>query len=120
MMRMWAPTDVTVLGVYLQIPKVLKGNLRLLPDRLLVDNLESPEDVDLTRYGLRYHSRSWHRTTLTADIVDQTDTGGTRERSNTRAKVRLGWAYRQLKLSAEARYYQMSLEKRKESAAASI
>ena len=92
-------------GVYLQIPKLLKGNLRLFADKILVDNLESPEDVDLTRYGMRYYSRPWYRTTLTADLVDETDTGGTRERANTRAAVRLNWNYRQLNLAAEGRYY---------------
>ncbi len=64
-------------GLYLQIPKVLKGNLRVSADKVLVDNLESPEDVDLTRYGIRYYSRPWYRTTLTADLVGETDTGGT-------------------------------------------
>jgi hypothetical protein len=92
-------------GVYLQIPKVLKGNIRLFADRLLVDNLESQEDVDLIRYGVRYNSRPWFRTTLSADLVDENDTGGTRERSNTRASVRLNWAYRQLNLSSEYRYF---------------
>jgi hypothetical protein len=92
-------------GVYLQIPKILKGNLRLYADRLLVDHLESPEDVDLTRFGLRYHARLWNRTTLTADLVDEEDIGGTLERAYTRADVRFGWAYRQLNFSAEARYF---------------
>ena len=92
-------------GVYLQIPKFLKGNLRLFADKLLVDYLESTEDTDLNRYGIRYNARLWQRVKLTADYVDETDTGGSRERSNTRARVRLGWDYRQLSLSAEARYY---------------
>jgi hypothetical protein len=92
-------------GVYLEIPKLLKGNLRLSADRIRVDREDTSEDIDLTRYGLRYFARLWYRTTLNADYVDETDTGGTIERSNTRASVRLSWAYRQLELSGEARYY---------------
>lgn len=91
-------------GVYLQIPKLVKGNLRLFADWLKVDNLESVEDVDLFRYGLRYQSRLWNRTTLTADYMDEDDTGGTKDKQRTRAKIRLGWSYRQLTFSAEARY----------------
>jgi hypothetical protein len=92
-------------GVYVQIPNIIKGNLRLFADRLLVDNLDSPEDVDLTRYGLRYYSRPWRRTLLNADYVEETDTGGRVDRSNTRASVRLSWFYRQLEFSADGRYY---------------
>jgi hypothetical protein len=96
-------------GVYLQIPKIVKGNLRLFADWLKVDNLESVEDVDLFRYGLRYQSRIWYRTTLTAEYMDEDDTGGTKEKQRTRAKVRLGWSYRQLTFSAEARYNENKL-----------
>ena len=49
-------------GVYLQIPKILKSTLRLFADKSMVDHLRSVEDVDLTRYGMRYHSRPWNRT----------------------------------------------------------
>jgi hypothetical protein len=96
-------------GVYLQIPKIIKGNLRLFTDWLYVDNLESVEDVDLFRYGLRYQSRLWNRTTLTADYMDEDDTGGTLDKHRTRAKIRLGWSYRQLTLAAEARYSENEL-----------
>ncbi len=97
-------------GAYVQFSKVLKGNVRIFGDRVLVDNLESQEDLDLTRYGLRYRSRPWHRTTLSAGYAEETDTGGTRDRANTRASVRLSWAYRQLDLSAEARYDKNELD----------
>lgn len=96
-------------GIYLQIPKIIKGNMRLFADRLSVDNLESEEDVDLFRYGVRYQSRLWNRTTLTADYMDEKDTGGTKDKDKTRAKVRLGWSYRQLSFSAEARYHKNKL-----------
>jgi hypothetical protein len=96
-------------GVYLQIPKIMKGNLRLFSDWLKVDNLDSVEDVDLFRYGLRYQSRLWNRTTLTADYMEEEDTGGTIYKQRTRAKLRLGWSYRQLLFSAEARYSENEL-----------
>ena len=92
------------LGGFLHIPRLLLGDLRLFADRLYVDNLETTEDVDLFRYGLRYHSRVWFRTRLTADYSNEKDTGGRRDRSTERAKLRLSWAYRKLSLSAEARY----------------
>jgi len=91
-------------GVYLQVPKIMKGNVRLYSDWLKVDNIGSEEDVDLFRYGLRYQSRLWYRTTLTADYMNEEDTGGTKYKNRTRAKIRLGWSYRQLTFSAEARY----------------
>ncbi|MGD8590196.1 MAG: hypothetical protein PVG22_15330 [Chromatiales bacterium] len=91
-------------GAYLQLPRIIKGNLRLYTDWLYVDNLDTVQDVDLIRYGFRYQSRLWNRTTLTADLLDENDTGGVNDKHRTAAKILFGWTYRQLTFTAEARY----------------
>ncbi len=95
---------------FLQMPTPLNGRLRIYADRQIVDKQYSPEDIDLTRWGLRYSSSPWRRTTMTINIIDEEDVGGTRMRSNTSASLRFDWAIRQLKLSADARYNSDSID----------
>ena len=91
-------------GAYLQVAAPVNGRLRFFSDREWVDREDSPEDVDLIRHGIRYSANPGRRTTMSADIVDEEDVGGTRDRSRTSASARIDWGIRQLLVSAEVRY----------------
>ncbi len=104
------PYKGTRYSAYLQMPTPMNGRLRIYGDRQIIDKQNTPEDIDLTRWGLRYSSSPWRRTTMTINVVDEEDVGGTRIRSNTSASLRFDWAIRQLNLSADARYNSDSID----------
>jgi hypothetical protein len=76
--------------------------LHFFAGRRKTDRQDSPEDQDLTRYGVRFFSRPWHRTTISAKVVRDKDDGGTIPTKNTRATLRVKWAYRQLAFTLNA------------------
>jgi hypothetical protein len=90
--------------VYFQMPVVWNGRLRLFASQTKTDRLDSPEDLNLKRYGLRYSARPWRRTDLTAEVTKERDEGGTSPRENTRASLRLSWAYRKLRFTLDGYY----------------
>jgi hypothetical protein len=92
------------IDVYFQMPVVWRGRLRLFANRTKTDRLDSPEDGDVTRYGARYNSRPWRRTDLSAEVERERDVGGTVPRENTRARLRLSWAYRKLRFDLTGYY----------------
>lgn len=104
------PYKGTSYSAYLQMPTPLNGRLRIYADRKIVEKQYTLEDIDLTRWGLRYSSSPWRRTTMTISIIDEEDVGGTRMRSNTSAALRFDWAIRQLNLAADARYNSDSID----------
>jgi len=103
------PYDSTQYGLYVQMPTPLNGRLRIFADRELVDRDGSPEDTDLTRWGIRYNASPWRRSTMSINVIDEEDTGGTKLRSNTSASLRFDWKIRQLKVTANARYNSNSI-----------
>jgi hypothetical protein len=104
------PYQGTQYSVYLQMPTPLRGNIRFFADREQVDKDGTPEDIDLTRMGLRYNASPWRGATLTADVIDEEDVGGTKVRTNSSASVRLDWVIRQLTITADARYDKSSID----------
>ena len=82
---------------------VFNGTARVSSRRVTVDYLNSDEDIDLTRYALRFRIRPWNRFSLTADISDQEDTGGSTYQHIWIESLVLEWRVRKLILLGEAR-----------------
>jgi hypothetical protein len=74
--------------------------------RVLVDNLESPEDVDLTGGSARLESRLWARARLSAEASYEEDTGPTLDRQTWLGLLRAEWRVGLLSLRAEGRFRQ--------------
>jgi len=89
---------------YVEFPLPRLTSLRFSARRLLVDNENSVEDVDLTSYITRIQTRPWLRARLSYEFSYETDIGGTIDRTLTIQRLQLGWAYRQLSLTADAHY----------------
>ncbi len=89
---------------YIELPLPRLTSLRLSARRQLVDNENSPEDVDLNGYILRLQSRPWLRTRLNYEASYETDTGGSLNRELFIHRLQFHWAFRQLSLLADAYY----------------
>jgi len=92
------------IDAYVELPLPRLTNLRLSARRLLVDNENSVEDVDLTGYIARIQTRPWLRARLSYELSYETDIGGSIDRSLTIQRLQLGWAYRQLSITGDAHY----------------
>jgi len=92
------------IDAYVEFPLPRLTNLRLSARRFLVDNENSVEDVDLTGYIARLQTRPWLRARLSYEFSYETDIGGTTDRTLAIQRLQLGWAYRQLSLTADAHY----------------
>jgi len=91
-------------GAYVEFPLPRLTNLRFSARRLRVDNENSVEDVDLTGYITRIQTRPWLRARLSYELSYENDIGGSTDRTLTIHRLQLGWAYRQLSLTADAHY----------------
>ncbi|HHC73113.1 MAG TPA: hypothetical protein ENK54_09475 [Thiotrichales bacterium] len=98
------PYDRSMADAYLQATFPWRITLRFSAARIITDYLDSPEDVDLRRVGVRLQARPWRRTRLSFDIRREEDDGGTLERRDRIASTRFSWAFRQLRLTAEGTY----------------
>jgi hypothetical protein len=92
------------IDAYVEFPLPHLTNLRLSSRYLIVDNENSVEDVNLTGYILRLQARPWLRARLSFESSYENDTGGTIDRTLKIQRVQLGWAFRQLSLTADAHY----------------
>jgi hypothetical protein len=99
-----SPYRRTSARIYFDMPTWWRGRLRLYAEKRDTDRLESVEDQDLTRYGARFVSRPWPRTSLNADLFNEKDVGGSIPREFTRATLRFNWAYRRLKFGLFGSY----------------
>jgi len=89
---------------YIDLPLPRLTSLRLSARRQIVDNENSIEDVDLTGYIFRLQTRPWLRARLSYESSYETDTGGSLDRTLKIQRFQLGWAFRQLSLTADASY----------------
>jgi len=89
---------------YVELPLPRLSNLRLSARRVLVDNEKSVEDVDLTGYIFHLQTRPWLRARLSFESSYENDIGGTINRTLIIHRFQLGWAFRQLSLTADAHY----------------
>ena len=80
------------------------SRLRVMGRREFVDNENSPEDVDVSQVIVRFSSRPWLRTTITADGDYEKDTGGTLNRRRRALTLGLVWRYRRLQFSVRAEH----------------
>jgi hypothetical protein len=69
-----------------------------------VNNHNSPEDPDITRFSAILNSRPWHRLSLIATANHDIDRGGLLDARKTEAKLIASWPIRKLRISAEAYY----------------
>jgi hypothetical protein len=99
-----APYQRESLDTYLQTPMVYRVSLRLSTRRVRQDYADSPEDVDLTGWGLQLRSIPWAFTLLTAEATYEDDVGGTLPRALWRDTVGIEWRVRQLSLRADGEY----------------
>lgn len=88
---------------YVQLPLPYAATLRVSGRRVVADNLNSPEDVNLNGYSVQLRARPGFRTTITAEASADEDDGGTIPREFRSRVVAAEWRYRQLSLRAEAR-----------------
>ncbi len=100
------PFLLRYMDAYIDLPLHRLTKLRLSGRRQLVDNENSVEDVNLTGYILRLHSRPWLRAQLNYEYSQETDTGGTLKRLLKIQRLQFRWAFRQLSLDANAYYTQ--------------
>ncbi len=92
-------------SVYLRVPVRHNANLRLFSDWRNTSSDAFAEDIELIRYGLRLKAQPWYRTSLSADITNETETGRVAgRRSYTSASASFDWAIRQVRLGVNARY----------------
>jgi hypothetical protein len=101
-----SPFDSTNTDIYLQLPLPYRSTLRLSAYRALVNNDNSPEGTNLTRFTAQLSSRPWHRLNLTASANHEIDTGGRLEIRINDARLVANWQYRKMRISAEAIYSQ--------------
>ncbi len=92
------------LDAYVEFPLPRMTSLRMSTRRVIVDNQNSVEDVDLTGYILRLQTQPWLRARLSFESSYENDTGGTIDRTLKIQRVQFGWAFRQLKVTADAHY----------------
>ncbi|KPK12184.1 MAG: hypothetical protein AMJ68_03180 [Acidithiobacillales bacterium SG8_45] len=91
------------IDAYVEMPLPFLSTLRLSARRVHVDNIGSNEDVDLRGFMLRFRSRPWFRSNLTAELNAEEDVGGSLKRKLVSGAATLSWRVRRLLLSAEAR-----------------
>ena len=82
--------------IFTQIALPLASDLHLSMGRLQVDYLFSTEDVDMTRYGLRLRSNPANRLTLSLQLSDEKDTGGSLPRRSQNMFFSSQWRIRKL------------------------
>jgi len=92
------------LDAYVEFPLPRMTSLRVSTRRVVVDNKNSVEDVDLIGYILRLQTRPWLRARLSFESSYENDVGGTIDRTLKIQRIQFGWAFRQLKLTADAHY----------------
>ncbi len=92
------------IDAYVEFPLPRLTSLRVSARRVKVDNLNSVEDVDLIGYLLRLQTRPWLRARLSFESSYEDDVGGTINRTLKIQRIQFGWAFRQLRLSADAHY----------------
>lgn len=99
-----APFQRQSYDAYSQISLPLASTLRVSGRRTHVDNLNSPQDVNLSGMTVLLQSRPWFRTTVSAEADYEKDTGGLIPRSRWNDTLRAEWRVRQLILSVEGRF----------------
>ena len=92
------------LDAYIEMPLPSLTNIRFSGRRVLVDNENSVEDVDLVGYILRIQSRPWLRVNMAFESSYEEDIGGTIERLIRSHRLKFDWRYRQLNFAALAHY----------------
>ncbi len=91
------------IDTYVQLLLPYASTLRVAGRRVVADNLNSPEDVDLRGYSVLLRARPGFRATLVAEANVDKDIGGTIPREFQSRVLAAEWRYRQLSLRAEAR-----------------
>lgn len=91
---------------FLQLPLAASTVFFANFSRVVVDNLDSPEDVNAIGVRLRLESRPWARARFSAEASFDRDTGGTLEREVRLATVLGEWRFRQLILHLEGQFGQ--------------
>lgn len=71
--------------------------------RTNVDQLNSQEDVDLTRYGVRLTAQPGLRTIVTYSYDEEEDVGGTLHRKRQEHVFNVTWRYREVRLKLDMR-----------------
>jgi len=89
---------------FIEMPLPQLTDMRLSARRVVVDNENTDEDVDLYGYLLRINSRPWLRTALSLESSYENDTGGTIDRLIRQHRLQIGWRMRQLNVSFNALY----------------
>jgi len=98
-----APFTRRDVHAYLESPLVFTtGKLRMFVRRAKVDIDSSPEDVDLTRYGLLVQSRPFLRTRIAVEISHEKDTGGSVKRELDLFSLIASWQRRRLAFNLRA------------------
>lgn len=82
--------------IYMQMDLPYSSNLHLSMRRLQVDNIFSTEDVDLTRYSARLRTSPAHRLTLSLQLSDEKDVGGSLPRRSRDLLLSGQWRIRKL------------------------
>lgn len=82
------------------------STLYLSADKISVDNIDSVEDSDLTRFSLIVRSRLPNRMIVSAEAYSENDTGGSLFRSSDNFKLSAQWRLYQLTMNAQAIFSQ--------------
>ncbi len=89
--------------VFMQVALPLSSNMYLSIRNLNIDNLYSVEDVNLTRYALRLKSNPARQLSLSLQLSDEKDTGGSLSRRTRNMTFSGQWRIRKLLIKMGAR-----------------
>lgn len=97
-----SPHDAQLYDVYSQVILGDSSTLRLSVNKVIIDNLNSIEDSDVTRFSMIYRSRLRNRMLMSAEAYSDKDAGGTVFRKNEDLKFTMQWRVYALTLNAQA------------------
>ena len=89
---------------FIELPLPRLTDVRFSARRVLVDNENSLEDVDLNSYILRINAQPWLRTRLSFESSYENDTGSAIDRLLRSHRLQADWRVRQLSVSFLAHY----------------
>lgn len=85
---------------------IWSGNLMLSHDRVQQDYIGVSQDTDMVRNRLNFRAHPWKNISISLELSDEEDTGGSVPRRSSFQNLAFDWSIRKLKLRAEARFAQ--------------
>lgn len=98
-----SPYERETLEMFIQSELTTDSRLRVTGRTVQQDNLISPEDIDLERQSVRLSLRPWPRSSLTFEVSNEKDTGGSTHRRIKEKSIVGRWRIRKLVFEIDGR-----------------